>query len=152
MNGSKSTCPILWISFWAVPFVLLWFWTFFTLFRLFLTHILTPFLDSRLHIMLFYRKLTLGKFLVRFEWLQKYLSNLVNLSLSSPICFALILEGIVQEVAMIFPTPSNIIKKHSAGTCQVLQSLKRVMVFCSQNCSDLLWERIVLVIEKNFWN
>ena len=29
---------------------------------------------------------------------------------------------------------------------------KRTMVFCYQNCSDLLWEKIVLVIEKNFWN
>ena len=26
------------------------------------------------------------------------------------------------------------------------------MVFCYQNCSDLLWEKNVLVIEKNFWN
>ena len=26
------------------------------------------------------------------------------------------------------------------------------MVFCDQNWSDLLWEKIVLVIEKNFWN
>ena len=26
------------------------------------------------------------------------------------------------------------------------------MVFCYQNCSDLLWDKIVLVIEKNFWN
>ena len=26
------------------------------------------------------------------------------------------------------------------------------MVFCYQNCSDLLWEKIVLVIEKNFWS
>ena len=26
------------------------------------------------------------------------------------------------------------------------------MVFCFQNCSDLLWEKIVLVIEKNFRN
>ena len=25
-------------------------------------------------------------------------------------------------------------------------------VFCYQNCSDLLWEKTVLVIEKNFWN
>ena len=25
------------------------------------------------------------------------------------------------------------------------------MVFCYQNCSDPLWEKIVLVIEKNFW-
>ena len=27
-----------------------------------------------------------------------------------------------------------------------------VLVFCYQNCSDLLWEKIVLVIEKIFWN
>ena len=26
------------------------------------------------------------------------------------------------------------------------------MVFCYLNCSDLLWEKIVLVIEKTFWN
>ena len=26
------------------------------------------------------------------------------------------------------------------------------MVFCYQNCSDLLWEKIVQVIKKNFWN
>ena len=25
------------------------------------------------------------------------------------------------------------------------------MVFCYQNCSDLLWEKIVLVIKKIFW-
>ena len=29
---------------------------------------------------------------------------------------------------------------------------KSLMVFCYQNCSDLLWEKIILVIEKNFWN
>ena len=26
------------------------------------------------------------------------------------------------------------------------------MVFCYQNCFDLLWEKIVLVIKKNIWN
>ena len=26
------------------------------------------------------------------------------------------------------------------------------LVFCYQNCSDLLWEKNVLVIEKTFWN
>ena len=29
---------------------------------------------------------------------------------------------------------------------------KKQMVFYYQNCSDLLWEKIVLVIEKFFWN
>ena len=27
-----------------------------------------------------------------------------------------------------------------------------IMVFCFQNCSELLWEKIVLMIEKIFWN
>ena len=26
------------------------------------------------------------------------------------------------------------------------------LVFCYQNCTDLLWEKIVLVIEKKFWH
>ena len=26
------------------------------------------------------------------------------------------------------------------------------LVFCYQNCSDLQWEKIVPVIEKNIWN
>ena len=34
--------------------------------------------------------------------------------------------------------------------CQIAVSSE--MVFCYLNCSDLLWEKIVLVIEKNFWN
>ena len=28
----------------------------------------------------------------------------------------------------------------------------RTMVFCYKNCSELLWEKNVLVIKKNFWN
>ena len=37
--------------------------------------------------------------------------------------------------------------------CQAVVSLvQSVMVFCHQNCSDLLWEKIVLVIEKNVWD
>ena len=31
-------------------------------------------------------------------------------------------------------------------------SLILIMVFCYQNCSDLLWEKSVLGIEKNFWD
>ena len=34
----------------------------------------------------------------------------------------------------------------------VCRSSSIEMVFCLQNCSDLLWEKIVLVIEINFWN
>ena len=35
---------------------------------------------------------------------------------------------------------------------EILERALAEMVFCYQNCSDLLWEKIVLVIEKNFWN
>ena len=28
----------------------------------------------------------------------------------------------------------------------------KIVVFCYQSCSDLLWEIIVLLIKKNFWN
>jgi hypothetical protein len=31
-------------------------------------------------------------------------------------------------------------------------SNKLEMVFCYQNYSDLLWETIILVMEKNIWN
>ena len=44
---------------------------------------------------------------------------------------------------------SQMILKNVALTDQT--HLKK-MVFCYQNCSDLLWEKIALVIEKNFWN
>ena len=30
--------------------------------------------------------------------------------------------------------------------------LEATLVFCYQICSDLQWEKIVLVIEKHFWN
>ena len=38
----------------------------------------------------------------------------------------------------------------SSSKITKLQNLKRTMVFCNQNCSDLLWEKIVLVID-NFY-
>ena len=37
--------------------------------------------------------------------------------------------------------------QHLCSTFQLWE-----MVFCYQNCSDLLWEKIVLVIKKNFGN
>ena len=33
-----------------------------------------------------------------------------------------------------------------------LRSAEEKMVFCYQNWSHILWEKIVLVIERNFWN
>ena len=35
---------------------------------------------------------------------------------------------------------------------QTIQVVLKRMVFYYQNCSDVLWEKIVIVIEKNFWN
>ena len=47
-------------------------------------------------------------------------------------------------------------EKHEAAPPKCLwvlaRSVKWTMVFFYKNCSDLLWEKIVLVIEKNFWN
>ena len=34
-----------------------------------------------------------------------------------------------------------------------LFSHETALLFCYQNCSDLLWEKnVLIVIEKNFWN
>ena len=35
---------------------------------------------------------------------------------------------------------------------KLLRFEAKTLVFCYQNCSDLLWEEIVLAIEKNLWN
>ena len=40
----------------------------------------------------------------------------------------------------------------ATNTLVFLTFVGSVMVFCYQNCPDLLWEKIVLVIEKFFWN
>ena len=32
-----------------------------------------------------------------------------------------------------------------------IKNYSKEMVFCYQKCSDLLWEKNILVIEKNFW-
>ena len=34
----------------------------------------------------------------------------------------------------------------------IMAGQNSILVFCYQNCSYLMWEKIVLVIEKNFWN
>ena len=58
-------------------------------------------------------------------------------------CFTLCLIYLLIGIPIIYlnrVSKSNLIQYHTT------------MVFCYQNCSDLLWEKIVLVIEKNFWN
>ena len=49
----------------------------------------------------------------------------------------------IRSIRMLKLTSSTIAKKKQ-------QFIK--IVFCYQNCPDLLWEKNVLVIEKNFWN
>ena len=43
----------------------------------------------------------------------------------------------------------NIIIRKKNKIPRIRRNAQRTMVFCYQNCSDLLWEKIVLVIEKN---
>jgi hypothetical protein len=47
-----------------------------------------------------------------------------------------------------------ILEKHDGKlfTCHFYFLRNALMVFCYQNCSDLLWDKIVIVIEKNFEN
>ena len=42
--------------------------------------------------------------------------------------------------------------KRKIGLISYIEYWLWELVFCYQNCSNLLWEKIVLVIEKNFWN
>ena len=52
---------------------------------------------------------------------------------------------------LIFNAHAFVLKKGSVYNC-VLRGIHTLLVFCYQNCSDLLREKIVLVIEKKFWN
>ena len=54
----------------------------------------------------------------------------------------------VQEVTSVEQLP---LPKRTIRTTAESKNNKK-MVFCYRNCFDLLWEEIVLVNEKNFWN
>ena len=41
-------------------------------------------------------------------------------------------------------------KMTKKNACDLIKKLSKNMVFCYQNCSNLLWEKNVLVIDKNF--
>ena len=86
-------------------------------------------------------------------WFQKYLSNLVNLIWSNPKLASLILEGMVQEVVIIFPMPNKKKRKHRVGTCHVESSLKRkrnkdITNYLRQK--NLLW--YTLRQNSHFWS
>ena len=59
------------------------------------------------------------------EWLQKYLSSLVNRILSNPIFLSRILLGTVQAVVIMLPTPNDKNKRNKVGTCQVESGLQK---------------------------
>ena len=50
------------------------------------------------------------------------------------------------------PSQSQSFQNKAANCTQTswVHKVQLTMVFCYQNCSDLLWEKIVLVIEKTF--
>ena len=60
------------------------------------------------------------------------------------------------EVKAFFLGPYFRSGSNLASSCLQLKIygilLRKGMVFCYQNCSGLVWEKIVPVIEKNFWN
>ena len=58
------------------------------------------------------------------------------------------IQGLKRSGNLLTSIMSSPIAKKKAGSL----SISWTMVFCYQNCSDLLWGKIVLVIEKNFWN
>ena len=64
-------------------------------------------------------------------------------------CTMLDWKNYQQQLRFFFSFLSETFKLQLAETFR--WKLKK-MVFCYQNCSDLLWEKIVLVIEKYFWN
>ena len=59
-------------------------------------------------------------------------------------CELLSYQSILFVIGNVFALSNN--------TWGIVIPNKEQMVFCYQNCSDQLWEKIVLVIEKNFWN
>ena len=67
-------------------------------------------------------------------------------------------QGSISKISEMVCNPGSM-KISKAGTHETLYSLDlfcrittKLLVFCNQNCSDLLWEKIVLLIQKNFWN
>ena len=58
-----------------------------------------------------------------------------------------------QNVEYMLSAQNLLIQTQSCAAVGLKKILhNEAMVFCYQNCSDLLWEKNVLVIEKNFWN
>ena len=59
------------------------------------------------------------------------------------------ITALVFEMHEMYPLIFSITKRNIP---RFFQAFLIQMVFCYPNCSDLLWEKIVPVIEKIFWN
>ena len=77
------------------------------------------------------------------------LSELSELSQKIPVLFWNIFNPFRLSILSI---ATKLLRISFLLLCTKCMSLIEEMVFCYQNCSDLLWEKIVLVIEKNIWN
>ena len=60
--------------------------------------------------------------------------------------------GLLSPGDKIRPGPRPLLSLASGGCKKTMWNKSRKMVFCYQTFSDLLWEKIVLVIERGFWN
>ena len=57
-----------------------------------------------------------------------------------------------QVISFTWPGSTELVGSNKCFLVLQLKKKKRLYVFCHQNCSDLLWEKNVLVIKNNFWN
>ena len=73
-----------------------------------------------------------------------------NQRLKEIYCLLIILCFHLFDGESICVTKYRVGEWHSIALCITMSELP-TMVFCYQNCSDLLWEKIVLVIKKNFF-
>ena len=84
---------------------------------------------------------------------KSYIIRVVFDLLYNKICLCNTAMYIHNWFSFIFLQPTfHLIINESTRWSNFSNTFNQKMVFCYKNCSDLLWEKIVLVIEKNFWN
>ena len=89
-------------------------------------------------------------FLVDRSWQNKYLNFLQRIVQTFAVKILLI--NWEKKVSSLQSHTKNWIYSKFATASLEFNNFFSEVVFCFQNCSDLLWEKNVLVIEKNFWN
>ena len=95
------------------------------------------------------------------SWLQAEKLNVFRMLQRICVSPYLLPTVIVKKLNITTFFPSTFNFKYAQEICLPMRHFNHVkqlcsfylaMVFCYQNCSDLLWEKNVLVIEKIFWN